>query len=166
MAGRKGSLGPTTLAFLSTLVIMYVVPLPVYGLMSAIGWVEMPDEGTPGQFMISVLVVKIGVALGFVLLLRAASGVFAPRWLLYGAIWWLMFAIVEIGQAIGPNYSIGDAVGGVIAEVVYFPLSSWATVRLLGHGKDAVPSIYSVRHVNIELVLGPIHHGQHDGHDT
>ena len=29
-----------------------------------------------------------------------------------------------------------------------------------------VPSIYSVRHVNIELMLGPIHHGQHDVHDT
>jgi hypothetical protein len=74
---------------------MYGVPLPVYALMSGIGLVEMPDEGTPGQFMISVLVVKSGVALGFVLLLRFASGVFAARWPLYGAIWWLMFAIVE-----------------------------------------------------------------------
>ena len=137
MASRRGSLGPAILAFVSTLVIMYVVPLPVYALMSGIGLVEIPDEGTPGQFMISILVVKIGVALGFVLLLRFASGVFATRWLLYGAIWWLMFAIVEIGQAIGPNYSVGDALGGVIAEAVYFPLSSWATVRLLSHGKDA-----------------------------
>ena len=137
MAGKRESLGPAILAFVSTLVIMYVVPLPVYALMSAIGLVEMPDEGTPGQFMISVLVMKIGVALGFVLLLRFASGVFVPRWLLYGAIWWLMFAIVEIGPAIGPNYSIGDALGGVIAEAVYFPLSSWATVRILGYGKDA-----------------------------
>jgi len=135
MAGKRESLGPAIRAFVSTLVIMYVVPLPVYALMSAIGLVEMPDEGTPGQFMISVLVVKVGVALGFVLLLRFASGVFAPRWLLYGAIWWMMFAIVEIGQAIGPNYSIGDALGGVIAEAVYFPLSSWVTVRLLGYGK-------------------------------
>ena len=137
MAGNRGSLGPGTLAFVSTLVIMYVVPLPVYTLMSTIGLVEMPDEGTPGQFMISVLVMKIGVALGFVLLLRLGSGVFAARWLLYGAIWWLMFAIVEIGQAIGPNYSIGDALGGIISEAVYFPLSSWATVKLLGYGKDA-----------------------------
>ncbi len=138
MAGKRGSLGPAIVAFVSTLVIMYVVPLPVYALMSAIGLVEMPDEGTPGQFMISVLVVKIGVALGFVLLLRFASGVFAPRWLLYGAIWWLMFAIVEIGQAVGANYSIGDALGGVIAEAIYFPLSGWVTARLLGYGKDAV----------------------------
>ncbi len=137
MAGRRGSLGPAIVAFVSTLAIMYVVPLPVYALMSAIGLVEMPNEGTPGQFMISVLVVKIGVALGFVLLLRLASGVFAERWVLYGAIWWLMFAIVELGQAIGPNYSIGDALGGVIAEAVYFPLSSWVTVRLLGYRKDA-----------------------------
>ncbi len=137
MEGRRGSLGPAVLAFVSTLVIMYVVPLPVYAFMSVIGLVEMPDTGTPGQFMISVFVVKIGVALGFVLLLWCASGVFATRWLLYGAIWWLMFAIIEIGQAIGPNYSIGDALGGVIAEAVYFPLSSWTTARFLGYGKKA-----------------------------
>jgi hypothetical protein len=136
MTGGRGSPRPAILAFVSTLVIMYVVPLPVYGLMSAIGLVEMPDEGTPGQFMISVLVVKIGVALGFVWLLRIGSGVFAARPFLYGAIWWLMFAIVELGQAIGPNYSIGDALGGIIAEAVYFPLSSWATVRIL-YGKHA-----------------------------
>jgi hypothetical protein len=42
MVGTRGSLGPTILAFLSTLVIMYVVPLPAYALMSAIGLVEMP----------------------------------------------------------------------------------------------------------------------------
>jgi hypothetical protein len=138
MAGRRGTLRPAILAFVSTLVIMYVVPLPVYALMSAIGLVEMPDEGTPGQFMISVLIVKIGVALGFVILLRFAIGVFATRRLLYGTIWWLMFAIVEVGQAIGPDYSVGDALGGVIAEAIYFPLSSWVTVRLLGYGKDVV----------------------------
>ena len=137
MAGKRESLSPVILAFIITLVIMYVVPLPVYALLSAMGLVEMPDEGTPGQFMISVLVVKIGVALGFVWLLRLASGVFTVRWLLYGAIWWFMFAIVEIGQAIGPNYSIGDALGGIIAEAVYFPLSSWATARLLGDRRDA-----------------------------
>ncbi len=125
------------LAFVSTLLIMYVVPLPVYGFMSFIGLVEMPDTGSPGQFMISVLVVKIGVALGFVLLFRFAFTVFVARWLIYAGIWWLMFAIIEIGQAIGPNYSIGDALGGVIAEAVYFPLSSWATARILGYGKEA-----------------------------
>jgi hypothetical protein len=80
---------------------MYIVPLPVYALLWVVGLAEMPDEGTAWQFMISVLVVKIGVALGFVLLLRFAAGVFAARWLLYGTIWWLMFALVEIGQASG-----------------------------------------------------------------
>jgi hypothetical protein len=117
---------------------MYVVPLPVYALMSALGLVELPNEGTPAQFMISVLIIKIGVAIGFVSLLRFAINVFADRWLLYGVIWWLMFAIVEIGQAIGPNYSMADALGGVVAEAVYFPLSSWVTVRLLRNKKDAV----------------------------
>ncbi len=119
------------MAFLSTLAIMYVVPLPVYALMESMGFVEMPTDGTPGQFMLSVLVVKVGVALGFVFLLRLSYDVFADRWLQYAGIWWAMFAIIEIGQAIGPDYAIGDAVGGIIAEAVYFPLSSWLAVKLL-----------------------------------
>ena len=131
MGDTRGSVGRAILAFLSTLVIMYIVPLPIYALMSAMELVEMPDEANPGQFMLSVLVVKVGVALGFVWLLRFGSPVFAARWVLYGAIWWLMFAIVELGQAIGPNYSIGDALGGVFSEAVYFPLSSWVAVKLL-----------------------------------
>lgn len=131
MTVKKGSAVSVVLAVLSTLVIMYVVPLPVYGLMEALGMVEMPADEAPGQFMVSVLVVNIGVALGFVLLLRLAVDVFAERYLLYAFIWWAMFAIVEIGQAIGPNYSVGDAVGGIIAEAIYFPLSSWLAVKLL-----------------------------------
>lgn len=125
------SMRPFVLGLVLTVMIMYVVPLPVYALLSAMGLVEMPDEGPPGQFMISVLVVKIGVALGFVWLLWLGSDVFVARWVLYGAIWWLMFAIVEIGQAIGPDYSVGDAVGGIIAEAVYFPLSSRVAASLL-----------------------------------
>ncbi len=45
-----------------------------------------------------------------------------------------MYMLVEVGQAIGPSYSIGDALGGVIAEAIYFPLSSWATAALLSRG--------------------------------
>ena len=136
MADKRRSMRPDILAVGATLIIMYIVPLPIYGLLSVVGWSEIPDEGSPAQFMISVLVVKIGVALGFVWMFRIAASVFASRWQLYGMIWWLMFAIVECGQAIGPNYSWGDALGGIIAEAIYFPLSSWAVVRLLGLRRD------------------------------
>lgn len=125
------------LAFVSTLAIMYVLPFPVYGTLSALGLVEIPEPDAPGRFMLGVLVVKIGVALGFVLLLRRAFEAFAGRWMLYAAIWWLMFAIVEVGQAIGPGYSAGDAGGGIISEALYFPLSSRVAVRLLGGRAEA-----------------------------
>ncbi len=125
------------LAFLCTLVIMYLVPLPIYAFMSGIGLAEIPDNANPMQFMMSVLAVKIGVAIGFVQLMRIGSDVFFKRWFLYSAIWWAMFAIVEFGQAIAPNYSIGDAVGGAISEAIYFPLSAWTTLRLLAHKRDA-----------------------------
>lgn len=131
MTGEHRSSGPLILAFLSSLAIMYVVPLPVYALMESMGFVDMPTGGTPGQFMLSVLVIKVGVALGFVFLLRLSFDVIADRWLLYAGVWWAMFAIIEIGQAIGPDYSVGDALGGIIAEAVYFPLSSWLAVKLL-----------------------------------
>lgn len=131
-ADARIPLPSVTLAILATLAITFVVPLPVYALLSSVGLAAIPDDGTTAQFMTSVLVMKIGTAIGFVLLFWFARGALAARWLLYAAIWWLMFAVVEVGQAIGPNYSAGDALGGIIAEAVYFPLSSWATARLLG----------------------------------
>ena len=57
----------------------------------------------------------------------------AGRWWLYAAIWWLMYAIVEVGQAIGPGYTAGMAAGGVLAEAIYFPLSSFVVARITGH---------------------------------
>ena len=54
------------------------------------------------------------------------------RWLLYGLLWLLMFAVGEIGQAIAPGYSWTEAVLGVISEAVYCPLSAYVAWRLLG----------------------------------
>ncbi len=42
-----------------------------------------------------------------------------------------MCVIGEAGQAIGPNYSVLDAVAGVISETVYFPSSGWIVQRML-----------------------------------
>jgi hypothetical protein len=69
------------------------------------------------------LVMKIGVALGFVLLFRVVATSPARRWLTYAGIWWLMYAVVEVGQALGPGYGLGEAVAGIVAEAIYFPLS-------------------------------------------
>lgn len=130
--------GRAAVAIVATLAIMYVVPLPVYGVFSAVGAVELPEVGSPRQFFLSVFVMKIGVALGFVLLYSLAAPALAGRWWLYAAIWWLMYALVEVGQAIGPGYSAAEAVAGIMSEAVYFPLSSVVVARLVGRKRDVV----------------------------
>jgi hypothetical protein len=115
-----------------TLVIMYVVAFLVYGAFSAFLDLEPPTDGSPAEFLISIFVVKLGLAVGFVLLFFVARKTWAGRWPLYAAIWWLMFAVTELGQAIGPGYSWTEAIAGIIAEAVYCPLSAFLVARLLG----------------------------------
>jgi hypothetical protein len=124
-------------AVVATLAIMFVVPLPVYAGFEALGAVAVPQDGSPAQFVLSVLVMKIGVALGFVFLFILARPMFKERWWLYAGTWWLMYAVVEVGQAIGPGYTAAEAVAGVIAEAVYFPLSTVAVAGILGREGDA-----------------------------
>jgi hypothetical protein len=112
------------LSLILTTLIMYGIAFVVYGSFSAVTGLEPPQGVSVIRFQISVLIVNIGVAIAFVLLFYLTREVFAPRWILYAFIWWLMFAIGEIGQAIGPNYSWSYAILGIIAEAIYFPLSA------------------------------------------
>jgi hypothetical protein len=119
------------LAMLVVLATIYVVPLIVYGVLSAKAGLK-PPEGSPGRFLSGVLVSKIGTAFAFVLLFAVSRGPLSGDWVAYAAIWWLMNALGEVGQAIGPRYSWAEAAAGVLSEAVYFPLSAYATGRLLG----------------------------------
>ena len=56
------------LAMLATLTIMCLAPLPIYGGFSLVSEIEPPSPDSPGLFMLSVLVVKTGTAICFVLL--------------------------------------------------------------------------------------------------
>lgn len=117
-------------------VVMNLATFVAYGGLSALVGLQPPDAGSPGQFLVSVLVVKVGLATAFVLLFSVAREIWSKRWLLYGVIWWGTFAIIEIGQAIAPNYTWMDAMGGIIAEAIYFPAAAIVTQRLLS-GRDA-----------------------------
>lgn len=119
------------LNILLVFIIMNLGTFIVYGGTSAIFGLQPPNDGPPAQFMISVLLVKVGMALGFVLLFVLARGFWVGSWLTYAFIWWVMYSIVEIGQAVAPNYSALDAGAGIVAEAVYFPLSAFITARLL-----------------------------------
>lgn len=123
--------GKRTLAILATLAITFLVPFPVYGAFEALGWVELPQGGPAWQFVLGVLVIKIGSAVGFVLLWELARSSLRGSWWRYAGLWWLMFAVIEAGQAIGPGYSVAEAVAGVLSEAVYFPLAGAMVARLL-----------------------------------
>ncbi len=120
------------LSMVLVLAIIYIVPILVYGLASVEADLKLPEGASPVQFLISVLVSKIGTAITFVLIFYFARNSLSGQWLLYAFLWWIMFIIAEIGQAIVPNYTWKEAIAGIISETIYLPLSAYLTNRLLG----------------------------------
>ena len=112
------------LGIILVLVIIYIVPFIVYGVSQAIFGLKTLAGVSPMMFLLSVLVSKIGTAIAFVLIFYFARNSLSEHWLLYAFIWWIMFAIGEVGQAIGPNYSWKYAIAGVVSETIYLPLSA------------------------------------------
>ena len=106
------------------LAVIYIIPVIVYGIFSSVTGLKTP-EGSPLLFLLSVLVSKVGTAIAFVLIFYFARNTFGNNWLLYAFIWWLMYVIGEVGQAIGPTYSWKEALAGVISETIYLPLSAY-----------------------------------------
>jgi hypothetical protein len=122
----------TVLAIVVVLAVIFVVPFLVYSLLALLTALEPPAEGSPLRFLSGILVSKAGTAIVFVLIFRVGQASFQGRWLLYGLLWFVMFSIGEVGQAIGPGYSWSEAAGGIVSEAIYCPLSAYFTWRLLG----------------------------------
>lgn len=117
------------ISFVLTLLIVFLVPILVYGLFVKYAGLKEPEKKL--SFMISVLIQKIGTAFGFVALFALSREYFVDNWLVYGLVWVIMFAIVEIGQAIGSNYTKKEATAGVISEFIYFVIAAFAISKLL-----------------------------------
>ncbi len=113
--------------------VIFVVPILVYGAFAAVTRLQ-PPGGSPALFLAGTAISKLGTAIAFVALFYLARDVFGGQWLLYAGIWWLMFTIGEVGQAIGPDYSWQEAAAGVISETIYFPLSGLIVNWLVGQG--------------------------------
>jgi cell division protein FtsW (lipid II flippase) len=128
-----------TLSIGATLVIMYVVAFLVYASASAMAGLQPPQGASPATFLLSVLVTKVGLALAFVLLFYLARETWVRHWSLYALVWWVMFALSEIGQAIGPAYSWLEATAGIVAESIYCPLAAFVVAKLVGTS-GAVPA--------------------------
>ena len=121
-----------TTCILLVLCIIYVVPFLVYSLSSIFAGVRPPEGASPEQFLLSVLVSKVGTSLAFVLIFCLARQPLTGRWPAYAFVWWAMFVIGEIGQTIGPHYTWKEALAGMISETIYVPLAAYATNWLIG----------------------------------
>lgn len=110
--------------------VLFLVPVGVYGGFAAITGLKPPGD-SPWLFLAGTAVSKLGTAIAFVVLFHLARDVLAGQWLLYAAIWWLMFVIGEAGQAIGAKYSWQEAAAGAISETIYFPVSGLIVAWLL-----------------------------------
>jgi hypothetical protein len=120
------------LSIIATLVIIYIVPFILYAAGTVVWDLEPPDDVPAWQFLLSILVSKTGTAIAFVVIYHFAKEGLGRKWLLYAFIWWVSFAIGELGQAIGPNYTWKEAMIGIISEAIYFPLAAAVIDRLMG----------------------------------
>jgi hypothetical protein len=119
------------LTSLVVLGVIYIVPFLVYGLGTVVAGLKPPEDGSPARFLLSVLVQKIGVAVAFVVVFHLAHGSLEGRWLLYALAWMPLFVVGEIGLAIGPSYTWGNAIAGILSELIYVPLAAWITDLML-----------------------------------
>ena len=124
-------MGKIILSIILTLAIIYTVPFVVYSIAAVAVGLEPPQGESASQFLIGVFVSKAGTAIAFVLIFYFARASLGGQWFLYALLWWLMFVIGEVGQAIAPDYSWTEAVGGIVSETVYLPLAAFVTNRML-----------------------------------
>jgi hypothetical protein len=129
-------------SIIATLVIIYIVPFILYALATVVWDLKPPDDAPPWQFLLGVLVSKTGTAIAFVVIYHFARAGLNRKWLIYASIWWVSFAIGELGQAIGPNYTWKEALIGIISEALYFPLAAVVTDRLIGAKLGSSEAVY------------------------
>ncbi len=117
-------------ATIAVFVTIFLVPVLVYGTLSQATGLQ-PPGGDPVAFLAGVAVSKIGTAITFVGLWYIGRGTLGGQLPLYVVLWWVMFVLGEIGQAIGPDYSWGEAIAGIVSESIYLPLSGMILLWLL-----------------------------------
>jgi hypothetical protein len=117
------------LSFITTLIIIFVVPIIVYGIFSKIWDFKPPEKKL--NFFISVLIQKVGTGIGFVWLYYLGIEVYIDNWFIYSLIWLLMYFVIELGQSMITNYTKKEALAGIISELIYFPLSAFVLSKLL-----------------------------------
>ena len=93
------------LCIIIVLVIIYIVPFLIYSLFSIVVGLEPPSGESPSQFLMSVLVTKIGTAIAFVLIFYFTRNIWSGQVLLYAFIWWVMTRLPSGASA--ARYTVG-----------------------------------------------------------
>lgn len=119
------------IVLLLVLLVIYGVPFFVYGAASALWGLQPPTTASSTEFLLGVLLTKLGHAAAFVVLFGAARAFWGPRWILYAAVWLVMFAFSELGDAVSGRCTRLMAVLGVVSEAIYVPLSAFLAQRFL-----------------------------------
>jgi len=119
------------LAIIAVFMVFVIVPFPFYAGMSAITGIEPPDPSSPGVFFVSVLFQKVGHASAFVLIFALARDILSRSWLVYAGCWWIKFVFDEVGLAMREELLWPEALAGIAAEAVYFPLGALIAMRLV-----------------------------------
>jgi hypothetical protein len=118
------------LAIIAVWAVIFVVPVLVYGLASVVTGLQPPGDSA-ATFLLGVAISKFGTAIAFVLIYSRTQNSLKAQWFAYAGLWWIMFAIGEVGQAIGQDYSWVEAILGTIAEAIYFPASGFSVSWIL-----------------------------------
>lgn len=118
-------------AIAAVLAIIYVVPFVFYAGASALGVLAVPESASPQAFLLGVFVTKLGTAVAFALLAYLAAAAWEGRWVQYAAVWFVMFAASEIGDAISRRATWPEALVGIVAEAVYAPAAAAAAFAIL-----------------------------------
>lgn len=111
-------------------IVLFSVPVLVYGAFAAVTGMKPPGD-SPVLFLLGTGISKLGTAIAFVAIFALARPVLGEQWLAYVAIWWLMYVVGEVGQAVTPTYSRLEAIAGIISETIYFPVSGLILIWLL-----------------------------------
>ncbi len=124
------------LAVASVWAILFTVPFVIYASASVFLGLQ-PPAGPAWRFLLSVAVTKIGTAVGFVALFVLCRDKWRERWPLYAGIWFLMFAISEVGDVVKPGYTVAEAGLGILSEAVYAPLSAFLLDRMFRYPRGS-----------------------------
>lgn len=118
-------------AITAVFAITFVIPLVVYGAASRWTKLDTPTRLPLRQFMATVALEKAGVAVTFVGVMGLAGEPVRNAWAGYAALWFVMFAVTEVTEALRHNQGVAEAAAGVASELLYFPLASLAAAAIL-----------------------------------